>query len=476
MSQKRKNSINKHYHSYNHKTQNRDLIDDMSECRIITKNLIYVIGLSASIANKEKLSKWEYFGQYGTIIKIVVNRNKAYNQNNPHGPSFSAFVTFSKPSEASIAILSLDETKIENHLIRASFGTTKYCSFFLKGIECTNKDCLFLHKIAEESDIIKRGDLNSNKTIFAKQHSYAIKIADIYNPEVKKKILNMKKGKTVFPSPDLIYRSTFVIENNPYNKKKSNSKKKIFDNNNNIIPNYIKSNNNNNNNNNLVTNFYEKKTENIIKDYTKSTFSNNNKNNYKNNNENNNILKNIEKNNNIPENINIDINNLTNIKKITNSKNSINTESTNTSKEELYENNILKENTNNNLNENKNNNNNNNNKLFLSKQISRFNFQDKNLNYNDSVNVPIHIQQLINKKINLHRLTQYMHQNVIDKVLENEILNNNINTKKDDWIQFIDKNIKNKNKSDDEFVNLFEDINSFVLEKVLSETKEKKKK
>ena len=474
MSQKRKNSINKHYHSYNHKTQNRDLIDDMSECRIITKNLIYVIGLSASIANKEKLSKWEYFGQYGTIIKIVVNRNKAYNQNNPHGPSFSAFVTFSKPSEASIAILSLDETKIENHLIRASFGTTKYCSFFLKGIECTNKDCLFLHKIAEESDIIKRGDLNSNKTIFAKQHSYAIKIADIYNPEVKKKILNMKKGKTVFPSPDLIYRSTFVIENNPYNKKKSNSKKKIFDNNNNIIPNYIKSNNNNNNNNNLVTNFYEKKTENIIKDYTKSTFSNNNKNNYKNNNENNNILKNIEKNNNIPENINIDINNLTNIKKITNSKNSINTESTNTSKEELYENNILKENTNNNLNENKNNNNNN--KLFLSKQISRFNFQDKNLNYNDSVNVPIHIQQLINKKINLHRLTQYMHQNVIDKVLENEILNNNINTKKDDWIQFIDKNIKNKNKSDDEFVNLFEDINSFVLEKVLSETKEKKKK
>jgi hypothetical protein len=163
-----------------------------------------------------------------------------------------------------------------------------------------------------------------------------------------------------------------------------------------------------------------------------------------------------------------------NIKNITNSKNSINTESTNTSKEELYENNILKENTNNNLNENKNNNNNN--KLFLSKQISRFNFQDKNLNYNDSVNVPIHIQQLINKKINLHRLTQYMHQNVIDKVLENEIINDNINTKKDDWIQFIDKNIKNKNKSDDEFVNLFEDINSFVLEKVLSETKEKKKK
>ena len=195
--------------------QKRQLIEEFSESRIITKNLVYVIGLSSSIANKDKLIRYEYFGQYGTIVKIVVNKSKAYNQNSPNGPSFSAYVTFSKPSEASIAILSLDETMIDNHLVRASFGTTKYCSFFLKGVECTNKECLFLHRIADESDIIKRGDLNSNKTIFALQHSYAIKIADVYNPEVKKKLMSIKKAKTVFPSPELIYRSIFVIENDP---------------------------------------------------------------------------------------------------------------------------------------------------------------------------------------------------------------------------------------------------------------------
>jgi CCR4-NOT transcription complex subunit 4 len=98
---------------------------DLADTRIITKNLVYVIGLSSKLANKEILLKKEYFGQYGTITKIVVNKNKAYNPGNPKGPSFSAYVTYSRPHEASIAILNLDGVIVEDHLIRASFGTTK---------------------------------------------------------------------------------------------------------------------------------------------------------------------------------------------------------------------------------------------------------------------------------------------------------------------------------------------------------------
>ena len=178
-----------HHRYSSHPYREKQELEELADARIITKNLVYIIGLSSSLADKSKLNKYEYLGQYGTIIKTVVNKNKAYNQNNIYGPSYSAYVTYSKPSEASIAILSLDNTKIDNHLIRASFGTTKYCSYYLKGIECNNKDCLFLHKKADENDIIKRGDLTSNKIIFAKQHEYAEKIADIYNPEVKKKFL-----------------------------------------------------------------------------------------------------------------------------------------------------------------------------------------------------------------------------------------------------------------------------------------------
>jgi CCR4-NOT transcription complex subunit 4 len=99
---------------------------EMVDARIITKNLVYVIGLSSRVANKDLLQSREYFGQYGLITKTVVNKNKAYNADNPKGPSYSAYITYSKPHEASIAILALDNVIIDDHLIRASFGTTKY--------------------------------------------------------------------------------------------------------------------------------------------------------------------------------------------------------------------------------------------------------------------------------------------------------------------------------------------------------------
>lgn len=203
--------------------------NDLCDSRIITKNLVYVIGLSHTIASQEKLISYEYFGQYGLITKMVVNKKKAYNTNSPNGPSYSAYVTYAYPHEASIAILCLDNKIINNHLIRASFGTTKYCSFFLQRIECINKDCLFLHRKACDSDIIKREDLNVNKNIFYDQHCIAIRIANIYNPEVKKSILSATKTKkTVFPSPDVIYKNNIVIENDPFNKENQTKIKKCY--------------------------------------------------------------------------------------------------------------------------------------------------------------------------------------------------------------------------------------------------------
>lgn len=39
--------------------------------------------------------------------------------------------------------------------MRASFGTTKYCNFFLKNTECPNKECLYLHSLANDNNIDK---------------------------------------------------------------------------------------------------------------------------------------------------------------------------------------------------------------------------------------------------------------------------------------------------------------------------------
>ena len=427
MSLKRE-SNNHRYNSHNY--HQKQELEELADARIITKNLVYIIGLSSSIANKEKLNKYEYLGQYGTIIKIVVNKNKAYNQNSPHGPSYSAYVTFSKPSEASIAILSLDDTVIDNHLIRASFGTTKYCSYFLKGIECNNKECLFLHKKADENDIIKRGDLTNNKIIFAQQHDYAEKIADIYNPEIKKKILASKKGKTVFPSPDTIYRATNIIDKD-IKKNNSNNKK-------------------NSANKNEQNNKSGEKQNSQLEGSKTTKEENNNK--YEN--------KNIDNNNNDDEGYDEE------------------EEEEEIEKEQNKSNNTYEEKKNKNINQTNNNNINNSKmqqnmrrkKFYLNREKSRFDFCVKNNEGNASISVPKHILNLINKKINLYNLTKYMQQKIIDKIFLKESIKDDNKGKNDEWTKFINDNIEvNNYNNNDEFINDIDNINHFILNKVTSQ-------
>ena len=435
MSLKRE-SNNHRYNNHNHRDKQE--LEELSDARIITKNLVYIIGLSASIANKEKLNKYEYLGQYGTIIKIVVNKNKAYNQNNPHGPSYSAYVTFSKPCEASIAILSLDDKMIDNHLIRASFGTTKYCSYFLKGIECNNKDCLFLHKWADENDIIKRRDLTSNKVIFTQQHNYAKKIADIFNPEVKKRIMSSKKGKTFFPSPDIIYRTVSLME-----KEKDNSKNKKSS---------VNKSDNSNNNNQQKSPLKENKTNKDI----------NEKNNKNENNNKNKSSYNEEESDEDEEEEEEDDEYENEDDKSTNVPDEKNSKKRNSNS--IGNNNI---NNNNSKNQQKK-------KLFLNRDKSRFDFCINNNEEENNIIVPKHILNLIDKKINLYNLTKYMHQKVIDKIFLNEsIKDNNIEKNDDEWIKFINDNIDisnyNNYNNNDEFINDIDKINHFILNKVTSQ-------
>ncbi len=192
------------------------LINDNSSSRIIAKNLVYIIGLSESIADKNILSKYEYLGQYGKILKIIINKKKVYNKNIKYGPTYSAYITYNDPKEASIAILSIDKIIVDNYLIRASFGTTKYCQYYLEKNKCINKNCVYLHKKANPEEIIKKEDLHCNN-YFYNQQIYAIKIADIYSVEVKQKLMLYKNNnyKTVFPSPYLIYDNEIVIQNAP---------------------------------------------------------------------------------------------------------------------------------------------------------------------------------------------------------------------------------------------------------------------
>lgn len=55
--------------------------------------------------------------------------------------------------------------------MKVSFGTTKYCSHFLKGHECPNADCFYLHRYERKKEVSAE-----NKAIFKEQNSKAIKI------------------------------------------------------------------------------------------------------------------------------------------------------------------------------------------------------------------------------------------------------------------------------------------------------------
>ena len=64
--------------------------------------------------------------------------------------SASAYVTFDNSNSAASAIQAVDGTWLDNYLLRASFGTTKYCANFLRGIPCTNQECLYLHELMDK--------------------------------------------------------------------------------------------------------------------------------------------------------------------------------------------------------------------------------------------------------------------------------------------------------------------------------------
>ena len=181
----------------------------LSKIRIIKKNLVHVHGFPQSLANAEKLKLPEYFGQYGNIQKTLLT-----NKTNPetNKKTYSAYITYSNEKEAAFAILSVDSLLIEGKIIRAFFGTTKYCTYFLNNTTCPNMDkCMFLHQLIKDKDIII-----DSKTVFSYNEHLALakKIIQFSNPEVRNLIKSMPKiNKTVFPNIDFIFLNEHEKEN-----------------------------------------------------------------------------------------------------------------------------------------------------------------------------------------------------------------------------------------------------------------------
>lgn len=155
---------------------------DYFNMRVMQRNLVYIIGIPQKYAEEDILRKQEFFGQFGIIKKVIINKrnfvfepyNKAHEirdtitkesrlETKINESTASAYITFSNDFEAKWCIQDVDESLLDGKVLRCTFGTTKYCSFYLKSIPCQNTDCMYLHESRPSRDILTKEALVSTK-------------------------------------------------------------------------------------------------------------------------------------------------------------------------------------------------------------------------------------------------------------------------------------------------------------------------
>ena len=111
----------------------------------------WLLGISAAIiSNPENNLKSD-----SKQSKIMVNKSHLVNSPNKNAKNSSAaYITYESKEDAQAAIESVDMFQYDGRLLRASFGTSKYCNSFLRGMTCGNPDCLYLHAMGNAEDSV----------------------------------------------------------------------------------------------------------------------------------------------------------------------------------------------------------------------------------------------------------------------------------------------------------------------------------
>lgn len=136
---------------------------NLSDIRVVQRNLVYLIGLSPELADEQLLEEYGYIGQYGPTKKVKINKTKAYNHS--AGLSYSAYITFTCEEDSAKCIKALTGFKIDGRELSATYGTTKYCSYFLKNTSCPKAECLYLHEFGSPEDSLTREDIKQSSNI-----------------------------------------------------------------------------------------------------------------------------------------------------------------------------------------------------------------------------------------------------------------------------------------------------------------------
>ncbi|KAI9470022.1 MAG: hypothetical protein EXX96DRAFT_588464 [Benjaminiella poitrasii] len=141
--------------------QTREMRDpnrrQLSNVRVVQKNLVYVLGLSSKHASTEN----ELFRKFGRIEKVVVSKRSTPSSGS--NSSVGIYVTFTRKEDASDAIEGINGIEIEGRTIRASYGTTKYCTYYLRHMPCPNPNCMYLHEPGDDVDSYNKDSMAIGK-------------------------------------------------------------------------------------------------------------------------------------------------------------------------------------------------------------------------------------------------------------------------------------------------------------------------
>lgn len=143
------------------KTRTSEMRKHLSNVRVIQRNLVYIVGIPASLADEEILERREYFGRYGKVLKVSISRSNASSQQSTSNPTTSVYITYVKEEEAIRCIQAVNGFVLDGRPLRACFGTTKYCHAWLKNMPCNNPDCLYLHDIGTQEDSFTKEEMVS---------------------------------------------------------------------------------------------------------------------------------------------------------------------------------------------------------------------------------------------------------------------------------------------------------------------------
>lgn len=210
-------------------TENRK---HLANVRVVQKNLVFVVGLTQRLADPELLKRPEYFSKFGKIHKIVVNSSTNYA--GPQGPSASAYITYIKEEDAIKAIVAVCNTHLDGRMLKASLGTTKYCSYFLRNIPCPKTDCMYLHELGDGAGSFTKEEMQAGKHQEYEQQliSFYSKKIGLNSDQDSKDIWPVERSSENRASPSLVSGAAWAgkSENN------DNKTQPVMENKDNSIP------------------------------------------------------------------------------------------------------------------------------------------------------------------------------------------------------------------------------------------------